>query len=62
MAEDSQRKEVFVITKSGNKSFWHRCGVGFVNRDNSINMKLDLFPGVDFQIRDAHPKEEDERR
>jgi len=45
-------KEVFVIEKNGDKSYWHRCGVAFVNKDGSLNLKLDLFPGVQLQVRD----------
>lgn len=45
-------KEVFVIEKNGDKSYWHRAGVAFTNRDGSLNVKLDLFPGVQLQIRD----------
>jgi hypothetical protein len=52
-----ERKEVFVIIKWGEKSYWHVCGVAFVNNDGSLNVKLDLFPNVDLQIRDAKPKE-----
>ena len=48
----AQVKEVFVIEKNGDKSYWHRAGVAFENRDGSLNVKLDLFPGVDLQIRD----------
>jgi hypothetical protein len=29
----AETKEVFVIDKNGDKSFWHRCGIAFVNRD-----------------------------
>jgi hypothetical protein len=54
--QQAQRKDVFVISKNGTKSFWNRCGVAFVNKDDSLNVKLDLFPDVQFQIRD--PKEE----
>jgi len=42
----AETKEVFVIEKNGDKSFWHRCGIAFVNKDNSPNLKLDLFPNV----------------
>jgi hypothetical protein len=49
------QKDVFVIRKVGNKTFWNRCGQAFVNRDGSVNVRLDLLPGVDLQIRD--PKE-----
>ena len=34
----AQRKEIFVIQKEGEKSYWHRCGVGFVNQDDSITL------------------------
>jgi hypothetical protein len=55
-----QRKEVFVIQPDPDdekKSYWHRCGVAFVNRDGSLNLKLDLFPNVQLQVRDAKEKE-----
>jgi hypothetical protein len=51
---------VFVIQTDPddeNKSYWHRCGVAFVNKDGSLNVKLDLFPNVSLQIRDAREKE-----
>jgi len=53
----AQRKEIFVIQKEGDKSYWHRCGVGFVNQDGSVTLKLDLFPGVQMQVRDPKEKE-----
>jgi hypothetical protein len=52
----AETKEVFVIDKNGDKSFWHRCGVAFVNRDGSLNLKLDLFSNVQIQIRDKKPE------
>jgi len=52
----AETKEVFVIEKNGDKSFWHRCGIAFVNRDGSLNLKLDLFPNVQIQIRDKKPE------
>ena len=48
-------KEVFVIQQDPNdekKSFWHRAGVAFENRDGSLNLRLDLFPNVQLQVRD----------
>lgn len=50
-------KEVFVIEKNGDKSFWHRAGVAFVNKDGSLNLKLDLFPNVQLQVRDRKENE-----
>jgi len=52
----AETKEVFVIEKNGDKSYWHRAGVAFLNKDNSLNVKLDLFPGVQIQIRDKKPE------
>jgi hypothetical protein len=45
-------KIVYVIQEDGDKKFWHRAGVCWVNRDNSLNLKLDLFPNLQLQIRD----------
>lgn len=43
-----QRLDVWSIRKAktgtGESSFWTRCGVAFVNRDGSINVKLELMP------------------
>jgi hypothetical protein len=50
-----QKLDVFITQPNPNdknKSFWNRCGVAFVNRDGSINLKLDLFPNVQMQIRE----------
>jgi hypothetical protein len=47
--------DVFIIQPNPNdrnKAFWNRCGVAFRNRDNSINVKLDLFPNLQIQIRE----------
>jgi hypothetical protein len=50
-------KDVFVITKNGDKTYWNRAGAAFENKDGSINVKLDLFPGVQLQIRDKKETE-----
>lgn len=47
---------VFLLSKVGEgkdqKTFWNRVGVAFgSNRDGSMNFKLDLFPGLTFQLR-----------
>jgi len=34
------------------KTYFNRAGVAFQNRDGSLNVKLDIFPNVTFQIRD----------
>jgi hypothetical protein len=42
-----------VVERSPGKSFWTRVGVGFVNRDGSINLRLDAIPITGtLQVRD----------
>jgi hypothetical protein len=50
--------DVFVIREGKNKNYWSRAGVAFVNRDSSLNVKLDLLPAVQFQIRERREKAE----
>ncbi len=57
-------KIVYTITERGERSFWHRIGVGYVNRDGSLNIKLDAMPvnGTmhvrDWTARDEMPAQE----
>lgn len=39
--------------KQGEKAQFRRVGVGFDNRDGSINVLLDAQPGVTFQLREV---------
>jgi len=58
-----QMKVVWMIVERGDKSFWSRIGVGFVNRDGSIALQLDAMPcvpGAKIQIRDYTPRDADE--
>jgi hypothetical protein len=50
-------KTVYTVIDRGNgKSFWMKLGVGFVNRDGSINIRLDAHPtNGTLQIRDYEP-------
>jgi len=53
-------KIVYVISDRGGKKFWNRIGVAFVNRDGSINVKLEAIPvNGEMQIRDYHLPNED---
>ena len=45
-------KNVYVIVQSNDKTYWKPCGVAFENRDGSLNMKLDLFPNLTFNIKE----------
>ncbi len=53
----SETKVVSVIRKQGDKSYFHKCGVAFVNKDGSLNVKLDLFPETTFHIGDKYDPE-----
>lgn len=50
---EAERLLVYVIqpAKEGEKEYWNRCGVAWVNKDGSINMQLDLLSGTKFQLR-----------
>jgi hypothetical protein len=57
--EQSRLKVCYVITQRGEKKYWNRVGVAFLNHDGSINVKLESLPVAgDFQIRDYVPREE----
>ena len=56
--DNSKMKIAYVITKAGPKTYWNRIGVAFVNRDGSLNVKLDAFPvNGELQLRDYIPNE-----
>jgi hypothetical protein len=54
-------KIVYLIVKQGQgkneKTYWNRAGAAFENRDGSINVKLDMFPGITLQIREPRERE-----
>jgi hypothetical protein len=56
-------KAVFTIVERGSgngltKSYWTRVGVGFVNKDGSITLKLDCLPiNGTLQVREWEPWE-----
>jgi hypothetical protein len=48
--------------KPGEKAIWHKVGVGFVNRDGSINVHLDSIPFQGkIQLRDDKDLREQEK-
>jgi hypothetical protein len=51
-------KILYLLVEAGGKTYWNRAGVGFVNSDNSINLKLDMFPGLTFNLRDPKANED----
>jgi hypothetical protein len=55
--ETKTMKAVFtVVERSSGKSSWTRVGVGFVNQDGSMNLRLDAIPvnGM-LQVREWEP-------
>jgi hypothetical protein len=58
-----QMKTVYTIVDRGpNKSFWTKVGVGFVNNDGSINLRLDALPtNGTLQVRDYEPRDSERR-
>lgn len=58
---DSEKMKVVytVVEREKGKSFWVKLGVGFVNHDGSLNLKLDAVPvNGTLQVRDWEPREE----
>ena len=50
--------DAFLITKSGDRSFWTKIGVGFPNRDGSINVRLNAIPlNGELQLREPKERE-----
>lgn len=63
MKEGITLKDVYAISErgEGQKERWTRVGIGFVNRDNSINVVLDAIPlNGRFQIRDRVKEKKDQ--
>jgi hypothetical protein len=61
-------KVISPIEMKGGGTYWLRCGTGFVNKDNSINVYLDAMPlrtkdgeGVTLQLREFTDEELRER-
>jgi len=51
----SNIKYVYMIQKGEKTNFWTKIGVAFVNKDGSLNVKLNAIP-VDGQIHVRDPK------
>jgi hypothetical protein len=64
MLEENKVKIAYTVVernKDGRK-FWVRIGAAFVNRDGSLNVRLDAMPvNGELQIRDYQPREAGER-
>lgn len=53
-----------VVQREGmEKGFWTRIGAAWVNKDSSLNVRLDFLPAsadITLQIRDPRPSEDGE--
>ncbi len=60
--DHSKVKFIYVITSKGERKFWTKVGVAFVNRDGSLNCKLESLPiDGELHIRDYVAPEDRER-
>jgi hypothetical protein len=51
--ENARMKAVYVITERNDNKYWNRVGVAFVNRDGSLNVRLEALPVTgELHIRD----------
>jgi hypothetical protein len=63
LAEDGNQRAVWrtvytVVDRGHNKKLWLRVGVAFVNRDGSLNVRLDAMPvNGQLYIREALPRD-----
>jgi hypothetical protein len=56
-------KVVYAIVERGPRKHWLRIGMAFVNRDGSLNVRLDAMPlSGQLHIRDNPPRDERETR
>ncbi len=61
MESKTTMKVVYTVVERGGKSFWVKVGIGGVNKDGSINLKLDAVPvNGTLQVRDWEPKDRSE--
>ena len=57
--DQSKMKIAYVITQRGTNKYWSRIGVAFVNKDGSMNVKLEAVPvSGEIHVRDYVPREE----
>jgi hypothetical protein len=51
-----------LVSGKGDKTYFNRAGVAFENSDGSINVKLDMFPDLTFQVREPNDDKDEDRR
>jgi len=59
----TETRTVYAITERGEKSYWTKIGIAYVNRDGSLTCRLDALPvSGTLQIRVDTPSENGDRR
>ena len=57
MSQTAKRFDVYAIEETKDqKKYWHQVGVGFENKDGSINLRFYMLPGTQLQLRAAQDK------
>ena len=57
--DQSKMKIAYVVTQRGTNKYWTKIGVAFVNKDGSMNVKLEAVPvNGEIHVRDYVPREE----
>jgi len=41
---DERKRSIYTVVQRAGRTLWIRVGIGFVNRDDSINLYLDALP------------------
>jgi hypothetical protein len=56
---DEKKRSIYTIVQRAGRTLWIRVGIGFVNRDDSINLYLDALPvSGQLQVRQYRRRDE----
>lgn len=56
---DEKKRSIYTVVQRAGRTLWIRVGIGFVNRDDSINLYLDALPvSGQLQVRQYRRRDE----
>jgi hypothetical protein len=59
MDSKQELKMVYTVVERAGKSYWVKIGIGSINKDGSMNLKLDAVPvNGTMQVRDYEPRDD----